>query len=616
MNNLNTPTSGQDETIAGLFHQWVERRANEVVFRQKVLGIWEESTWADLGQAVCHVAMGLMHLGFELGETAAVLSNTRREWAFADLGILTAGGVSTGVYPTDSSEQVEYLLQDCGAVHVFVENDEQLDKVLSVRDRLPGLRRIVVFDTEHLSEFADPMVMEWEQFIRLGRDAAAQRPDDWTRRSQQTHASDTAIVVYTSGTTGRPKGAMLTHRNVLFAMDAIASKVLKQHAGDERMGYLPLCHVAERIGGLMASLLSGTVVNFVENPDAVAENIREIQPTMIFGVPRTWEKFYSAIQIRLSEATPFQRRAYGWAIRLGARMAAHRLSHSSAPLWLRIAHGVMSRAVLRNIRLAIGLQRCRVLCSAAAPISVRLLEWYSALGIEVIELYGQTECSGILTANPLGAARLGTVGTVIPGCEIRLSEHGEILARGPNVFAGYLNQAEATQAALSNGWLHTGDVGELDADGYLRIKDRLKDIIITAGGKNITPSEIENELKFSPYISDAVVIGDRRPYLVCLVMIDHENIEKYAQAQGIAFSDYASLCRTPEIHALIQSVITEVNGRFARVEQIKKFKLIDRKLGVEDEELTPTMKLKRKLVNQKYLPLIETMYGRGLAEAI
>ncbi|MCX7148364.1 MAG: AMP-binding protein, partial [Rhodocyclales bacterium] len=383
------------------------------------------------------------------------------------------------MYPTDSAAQVEYLLHDSGAVYVFVENDEQLDKVLSVRDRLPRLRRIVVFDTEHLSEFSDPMVMDLNMLCRLGKAAHERMPKAWIQRAQETRATDIAIVVYTSGTTGKPKGAMLTNRNVLFAMDVLANHVLQQHQGDERMGYLPLCHVAERIGGLMAALLSGTIINFVENPDAVAENIREIQPTMIFGVPRTWEKFYSAIQIRLSEATPFQRQAYGWAIALGARMSALRLRHTAAPWWLRAVHGLMSLTVLRNIRTAIGLQRCRVLCSAAAPISVRLLEWYSALGIEVIEVYGQTECTGILTANPLGSAKLGTVGVAVPGCELRLSAEGEILARGPNVFAGYLNQPEATLSALADGWLHTGDVGEIDADGYLRIKDRLKDIIIT-----------------------------------------------------------------------------------------------------------------------------------------
>ncbi|MCZ7657790.1 MAG: long-chain fatty acid--CoA ligase [Xanthobacteraceae bacterium] len=611
--------AGQSRTISTVFLDGIGKRSQDVIFRQKRFGIWEETTWNEFGSAVREIALGLISLGFESGETASILSNTRREWAFADLAIVTAGGISSGIYPTDAPGQVEYLLVDSNSVVVFVEDDEQLDKVLEVRVRLPKLRRIIVFDTEHLAGFADPMVIDLSVLRELGRSLHVEDPSLWRGRAVACRPANVAILVYTSGTTGRPKGAMLTHDNVTYAMRLLADHVLHLRSTDERMGYLPLCHVAERIGGLMTSLQSGAVINFVENPDAVVENIREIQPTVIFGVPRIWEKFYSLMQIRLGEATPLQRWAYRTALAVGERVGELRSASRRMPFWLLLAHQLAYWIVLRNLRAFIGLRRCRLLFSAAAPISVRLLQWYRALGIEVIELYGQTESAGILTANPAGRAKLGTVGPAVAGCEVRLSNEGEILARGRNVFAGYVNQPEATAATLADGWLRTGDIGEMDGDGYFRIKDRLKDIIITSGGKNITPSEIENELKFSPYISDAVVVGDRRPYLVCLIMIDHETVERYAQDHGIAFSDYSSLCRAPEIQTLMHGIVTEVNGHFARVEQIKKFRLIERKLSVENEELTPTMKLKRKLINEKYRDLIEEMYAsamRPIADAI
>jgi long-chain acyl-CoA synthetase len=617
MDTLTTPAAahtarGDDErgdTVASLFLRGVEARGHQVIFRQKRFGIWEETSWQEFGRAAREIALGLIHLGFQARHSAAILSNTRREWAFADFGILTAAGISSGIYPTDAPPQVEYLLADSRSVAVFVEDDEQLDKVLQVRSRLPALRHIIVFDTGHLLDFEDPMVTSLAALRELGATLDRTSPGLWRLHAQLPRPDDVAILVYTSGTTGKPKGAMLTHDNVVFTAQIVAEQVLPQDERDQRMGYLPLCHVAERIGGLMASIHTGAVIHFVENPDAVAENIREIQPTVIFGVPRIWEKFYSAIQLRLGEATPLQRRACRAALALGERAFRLRAANLPFPWWLRLAYPVAEWAVLRNLRTFVGLRRCRILCSGAAPISVRLLQWYGALGIEVVEMYGQTESTGVLTANPRGRAKLGTVGPAVSGCKLRLSQEGEILARGRNVFAGYANQPAATAAAMAGGWLHTGDVGELDADGYLRIKDRLKDIIITSGGKNITPSQIENELKFSPYIADAVVIGDRRPYLVCLIMIDHENVLRYAQDHGIPFSDYASLCRAPEVQALVESAVSQANGIFSRVEQIKKFRLIERNLGVEDEELTPTLKLKRKLVQEKYRDLVDEMYG-------
>ena len=357
-------------------------------------------------------------------------------------------------------------------------------------------------------------------------------------------------------------------------------------------------------------MYTGTKLNFVENPETIPENVREIQPTVFLAVPRIWEKFYSGVMIGLSEGLAIEKLAYRWAIGVGMRAVARHEAGQPIGPGLRAQFWLARFLVLNNIRRLIGIHRCRLLITGAAPISPDLVRWYMALGVPMLEGWGMTESSGGATLTPAGRIKPGMIGTHVPYCEVKVADNGELLIRGGNVFMGYLNQPEKTAETIdAEGWLHTGDVGSVDAEGYFRITDRMKDIIITAGGKNITPSELENELKFSPYITDAVVIGDARPFLTVIIMIDQENVEKYAQDHDVPFSNYASLTRAPEVQALIQGVIDEVNRKFARVEQIKKFFLLDTQLTAEDEELTPTMKLKRKLVQTKYAPQIEAMYG-------
>jgi long-chain acyl-CoA synthetase len=341
----------------------------------------------------------------------------------------------------------------------------------------------------------------------------------------------------------------------------------------------------------------------------VPQNLREVSPHVLLAVPRVWEKLYSGITIALKEGTWLGRIAYRAAIGLGLKASAFELAGKPVPAPLRLGRAVGDWLVLKNIRVMLGLDRIRYAVTGAAPISPDLIGWYWALGIRMFEVYGQTENAGLATANWPGHVRIGSIGSAAPGTEVKLSPEGEILLRGPHIFAGYLNKPEKTAEALRDGWLHTGDVGEMDAAGFVRITDRMKDIIITAGGKNVTPSEIENQLKFSPYISDAIVIGDKRSYLACLIMIDHDNVVKFAQDHDVPFTNYASLCRAPEVVELIGKEVEAVNKKFARVETIKKFRLIDQLLTAEDEELTPTMKLKRSLVEKKYGALIEGMYA-------
>ncbi|MDR6861141.1 long-chain fatty acid--CoA ligase [Variovorax guangxiensis] len=597
------------ETVPDMFWNAVQARGDKIIMRQKDFGLWRAWTWREVGAIVRELTMGLVALGMRPGECASILSNTSVEWVWCDLAVLSAAGVANGIYPTDATDQVRFLCEDSRSVVLFVEDEEQLDKALEAREGLPHLRKIVVIDTKGLEQFSDPMVITLAQLRAMGASFDRQRPDEFDAVRRIRRPEELAILVYTSGTTGRPKGAMLSHRNLLVSVRG-NDAILPQDERDERMCFLPLCHVAERVIGMYSSLYTGTKMNFVENPDTVPENVREIAPTVFGGVPRLWEKFYSAVTIGIKEAGPVQQASYRWALSVGHKVADRVLKGQSVGPWLKLQYHIAGLASLNNVRRFIGIHRCRFLVTGAAPIAPDLIRWYLALGIPMLEAWGQTECTGIGTSMPANGIRLGTIGRACGFNKVQVDAvTGEILVRGPNVFMGYLNQPEKTAETIdADGWLHTGDVGMVDADGYFKITDRMKDIIITAGGKNITPSEWENELKFSPYVTDAIVIGDRRSYLTAIVMIEQENVEKFAQDNDIPFSNYTSLTRAPEVLALIQGEIDKINKKFARVEQIKKFFLFETQLSAEDEELTPTMKLKRKFVQVKYAQQIEAMY--------
>jgi long-chain acyl-CoA synthetase len=597
------------DTIARSFLKSVETRGDRPAIREKKFGIWQPTSWREWLQISKDIAFGLHASGFRSGDVASIIANAVPEWVYADMGILCAGGVSSGIYPTDSSVQVEYLINDSSTKVIFAEDEEQLDKILSCRSRCPTLQKIVVFDMEGLSGFTDPMVLSLAEFMALGRNHEQGNEALWDEMIGSRSAGDLAILVYTSGTTGPPKGAMHSNRSVTHQMRH-GNDLFPSTDAEERLVFLPLCHVAERIGGYYVSLALGSVMNFAESPETVPDNLREVQPTAFLAVPRIWEKFYSGITIALKDATAFQNWMYRNALAVGNRMTEYRLQGDTPPLSLRLANRAAYWLVFRNIRRMLGLDRCRLAFTGAAPIAPDLIRWYLALGLDMREVYGQTENCGVATIMPPERIKLGSVGKAAPWGEVAISPQGEILIRGDFLFMGYLNQPEKTAETIdAKGWLHTGDVGSIDNEGFVKITDRMKDIIITSGGKNITPSEIENQLKFSPYVSDAVVIGDKRPYLTCLLMIDQENVEKYAQDHDIPFTNYASLCRAPEIQDLIHREIEAVNVNFARVETIKKFYLIERQLTPEDEELTPTMKLKRSFVNKRYAVEINAMYG-------
>jgi len=596
-----------DKTLLDYFKKNVKEQPNRVAIRHKEYGIWHNVTWGQYGEKVRHMAMGLISLGLKKGDCVSVISENRPEWVYSDFGIMSAGGVTAGIYTTNAAEECGYVAKNSESRFYIAENEEQFDKALKFRKDTPLLEKIIVIEMEGLKRYKDPMLMSFDDLLALGKEFDAKNPGLFEQRMSEVKLDDLAVLIYTSGTTGPPKGAMLTHGNLLFMSEAV-DEANPVYDGDETLSFLPLCHIFEQLFTVMANIRYCTVVNFIESPDTVMDNMKEVSPTVTYAVPRIWEKYASAIMIRMSDATWFKRMVFKACMGIGMKYADLKLNFKPIPFYLKLTYLAAYGTVFRKLKERLGFDRVRVAYSGAAPISPNVLKFFNALGLLLIEGYGQTEGTGVTTTSHLGQLKIGTVGKALPRTEVKIAPDGEILVKGPGVFKGYFKNPQATTDTLKDGWLYSGDVGELDADGFLKITDRKKDLIITAGGKNIAPQNIENQLKFSPYINDAVVIGDRRKFLVALIAIDEENVIKYAQDNKIQFGTYASLTQAPEIKQLIQKEVDKVNKTMARVEQIKKFAILPKKLYEETGEVTPTMKVKRKYVNEAFKDTIEKMY--------
>jgi long-chain acyl-CoA synthetase len=596
------------DTLPKLWMDRCKELGETTAHREKDYGIWLSFSWNDFYNASRLIGLGLHRLGLKRGEAVSILSEDKKEWLYVDMGILGMGGICSGVYTTDSAAQLTYLVNDSDSRFLFLENDEQLDKYLEVKKDMPGLTKAIIFDDDGLHDFSDPDVIFLQDLYDLGREQLKETPDLFEAEIEKANPNDTSILIYTSGTTGMPKGAMVSHGNLMFSLSSALS-MTPTYASDDIVCFLPLCHVLERLFSGYAPLVTRSTVNFAESPETVFDNIQEVSPQTFVAVPRLWEKIYSRVAILTQDATSIQRWAYRSAVRAGEKIVALEEAGKPVPATTRAVYKMWDALVLKNLRRMLGMDRMRRGGSGAAPISPELIRWFHAIGVPVLEGYGMTESGGVISINTHENNKFGTVGKVIDGGQVRIADGGEIQYYGANVFQGYLNNNEKTaETFTADGWLRTGDVGSIDEDGYLTITGRLKDIIITAGGKNITPAEIENRLKFSPFISDAVIIGDKRKFLTCLIMIDQENVEKFAQDRRVPFNNFASLCAAPEVQKLIGEVVEDVNKNFARVEQIKEFRLIDVLLTAEDDELTPTMKLKRSFVEQKHAALIADMY--------
>jgi long-chain acyl-CoA synthetase len=583
----------------------VNTHRNQTALRRKEYGIWNRITWHEYGQMVQETAAGLIQFGLQPGDRVAILGDNRPEWLVCHLATMTIGCVTCGVYSTNAPEQVAYVVGHSESRLLFVENEEQVDKVLQIYPDLDQLKNVIVWDPKGLWGFSHEGIIYYDDFLKTGKAYFRDNAKCVADRMDAIDPQETAMMIYTSGTTGRPKGAMLSHDNVMRLSTAF-SRAVPMYPDDELLSYLPLAHIYENLLSVFQAVHSSGTVNFVESIDTLAQNLREVSPTIFASVPRIWEKFVSMIELRMSDSTILKRSLYRLAIRTGLRYVRTRSGTRQRLLW-GLGYWPLYWLVLYHLKRQLGLERVRYGVCGAAPASPELFEYYNALGVPLREGYGQTESTGVIAIQRLENPRWGYVGQVLPGIEVKIAADGEILARGPNVFQGYYKNPDLTQETIKDGWLHTGDVGALE-DGYLKILDRKKDIIITAGGKNITPAFIENKLKFSSYVQDAVVIGDRRKFLSALILIDEDNVTKYAQDNRIPFTTFADLTQNEDIQKLINQEMQEVNKTLSRVETIKKFALLPRRFYEEDGDVTPTKKVKRAFLEKRYAEMIDGLY--------
>jgi long-chain acyl-CoA synthetase len=603
-NEIDAAVAGQ--TVCSLFQQTARRTPDLEALKWKVSEAWNALTWRQYAEQVRHLANGFLALGLKPGEFVNILAANRPEYYVTDLSVLHAGAVPVSLYNTLAAEQIEYIVNHCEAVLIVVENAAFYERIAAIRKRLPQVRKVIMIDGAEA--FAnDDWVIPYARVLASGAEVDRRDPHEVDRRWQAVKPDDLATLIYTSGTTGPPKGVMVTHYNVAWTAESLV-RVVPREPGTRHISYLPLAHIAERMAGHYLQIKAASTCYFCPNPQQIAQYLTEVKPQFFFAVPRIWEKLYyglnSAIENNPDESVrSMARMAIDASLR---KVRAEQVGEPLAPELRELAE--RAQMVTAMIRQRVGLDAVELASSGAAPISAEILEWFHAIGVPVAEVYGQSEDTGPTSWNRPGAVKIGTVGPAIPGVEVRLAEDGELLVRGGNVTRGYYKEPELSAETFdADGWLHSGDVAEIDSEGFIRIVDRKKEIIITAGGKNIAPSNLENMLKQKPLIGQACVIGDKRPFVSALVVLDAESVLPWAKEHQLP-ADLGQLARHPQVIAEVQSYIDEINQHLNNVERIKKFTILPIEWTVDSGELTPTLKMKRKVVNQRYADAIEQMY--------
>jgi long-chain acyl-CoA synthetase len=589
------------DTIPARLLKQAQRQPERPAYFVKQGQAWRSTSWAEYAREVRAAAKSMIALGVEPGGGVTILGFNRPEWVVFDLAAMMVGAAPAGIYTTCSPPEVRYIVDHAESPVVLLEDAGQWAKIKAERENLPKLKWAVMM--KGAPKIDDPMVLDWEEFLAQG---AAVSDEVLDGRLDAVKPDDLATLIYTSGTTGPPKGVMLSHRNLTWTADCALKIVTLTHE-DCSLSYLPLSHIAEQMFTLHAPITAGSAVYYAESIAKVPDNLKEVRPTVLFAVPRIWEKFHAGVSAKMAESKGAKAKIASWALGVG-RKACDARNHGRAmsPL-LSLQYKLANKAVFSKVKAALGLDRARICVSGAAPIAKEVLEFFTGLDLIVHEVYGQSEDTGPTSFNMPGATRIGTVGKVIPGAEVKIADDGEILVRGPNVFLGYYKEPAATGETLIDGWLHSGDLGSFDAEGFLSITGRKKEIIITAGGKNIAPKNIEAAIKHLPLVSEAVVIGDRRKFLVALVTLHEENAAKWAAERGAAAKD---LHKNADLVAELQRFMDqEVNPQFAQVESVKKFTVLHRQFTIDDGELTPTLKIKRKKVNEHFAAEIEAMYA-------
>ncbi len=600
-----TASTTGSQTIADLLPHTVAGHAERVAARYKRDGEWHDVSYAQLADVVQEIGLGLIDLGVQAGERVSILANTRLEWSYVDLAATSAGAVVVPIYQTNSPEECHWVLSDSDACVVICEDAEQLAKIAEIRDRLPSLRAVVVIDPAGAGDpaLAGLEAITVEELRERGRGRSA---EELEQRRAGVRPEDPYTFIYTSGTTGPPKGCVLTHGNYRSIIDMV-SEVREITEEEVIYLYLPLAHSYALLVQLAAFALGSTLAYFGGDTKQIVPELLEVKPTYLPSVPRVFEKIYTIAHGAIEAQPPAERELSQQAIELGVKVRDMMIRGESIPAEMQQAFDVADEQLFKNVRAVFG-GNVRHATSGAAPIAHEILEFFYACGIPVFEGYGMTETATAATVSTLENHRFGTVGRALPGVELKIADDGEILIKGPNIFAGYHNQASTSFGAIEEGWLHTGDLGAIDEDGYLSITGRKKDIIITAGGKNLTPANIENDLKQCRWISQAVMHGDQRPYPVILITLDEEEMPVYAREHGLP-EDIPTLAREPAVRELIQQEIDRANSKYAQVEQVKKFAILDHDLSQATGELTPTLKVKRNVVNEQYADIFDALYG-------
>ena len=591
-------------SIPDMYFKQAERNKGKVLIRHKKDGTWIDITWDQNKDATESLALGLIKLGIKPQEKVCILSENRNEWYVSDIGIQSTGAVTVPIYATNTPDQVAYIVNNCDAVALIISTDKQYAKVKAEKKNMPNLRHIISFDK--LDNAPD---VQWFPDV-LASGKASGLKQELEKRMKDIKSEDLATIIYTSGTTGDPKGAMLTQGNLLSITDTAYDSFKDELTDEVMLSFLPLSHGYARIADFYVPLYHAKGVQAIaESIDKVADNLREIKPTMFVSVPRVYEKVYGKIISQVEADKPMKKKIFYWAVSVGSAAAPYLMENKPLPFFLSLKYKLAGILVFKKIKEAVG-GRLKFAISGGAPLSKELGEFFFALGIKIVEGYGLTETSAIFMANPPKKVKFGTVGKPFKGYQLKIAPDGEILLKGDNVMKGYYKKPEATKEVLDkDGWLSSGDIGFIDKEGYLHITDRKKDLIVTAGGKNIAPQPIENKLKMNMYIEEAVMIGDKRPYCVALIVPSFEVLKDVAKREGIPYTNEKDLIEQPRVKELIEAALNEVNSGFAKYETIKKFALIPQLFSQETGELTPTIKVKRNAVEKKYKALIDQLYS-------
>ncbi|MDX1382126.1 MAG: long-chain fatty acid--CoA ligase [Thermoanaerobaculia bacterium] len=599
-----------NDTLPKLLLAQAELRPDDVALREKEFGIWQSFTWSEYRDRVRDFAMGLVALGLKPGDKVAILGDNRPEWVIAELAAQSVGGVGMGVYQDCVAAEVQFLVDFCDAVFVVAEDQEQVDKIFEVRDELAAVRKVIYYDPRGLRNYDDDLLLPFEEVEALGAAYVAEHPDAFEAAVAATRPEDVAILATTSGTTGKPKAAMLSHRNLVVMAENIQS-IDPASPSDEFLSLLPLPWIGEQMLSIAWALYVGFKVDFPEEPETVQENLREIGPQMLFSPPRIWENMVSEVQVKVEDASWLKRRVFDWAMGVGYRAADRRLAREPVPAGLALQNRLADLACFLWVKDKLGLRRLKHAYTGGAALGPDIFRFFHAMGVNLKQIYGQTEVSGISVVHRDGDIKFQTVGLPVPGTEIEVAENGEILTRSPAVFVGYYENREATAETLVDGWLHSGDAGYLDEDGHLIVIDRAKDVMTLGDGTRFSPQFIENKLKFSPYIKEAVVFGGDWPFVTAMVTIDYANAGKWAEKNQVPYTTFTDLAQKEGIYELVREHVVRMNEDLPEAARIRRFLLLHKELDADDAELTRTRKVRRRFVAERYEEIVGALYGDG-----